>query len=483
MYFGCVNRPLKPVELDAPYKEILLWVRLDHDDYWRFHSWEAPKEMNVPDEPPGSTLSIGFARPRDAARFFSRVLTSPAEVVPPARSLSPGRMDPSPAVDYYWPPTLMEAIAHHDQEMLAHPEQQVPVDRVFILGAGFSASFGYSTARDIVSGALIWAENYCQSHWIQRSCDQVKQYLKHYFPEWRSHPPSLYEFLDTFFPKQDAYAAAAITCSSDPLGLAEQRISWEDDNCESWYEEAQAFPEDDGDVLPAFEGLLATYLIAGLKTGEVLAPWTRSFVKNLRPSDVILTFNWDVIMEALMVNYGVPFCRYDWTPSRVKLIKLHGSADLLGTPNHLMKADAAYNPERFECATKYLWRARTSLDVLARTHPVPLGRMLWPAERYNKAGLLIMPPRYPLGYGFQLIQFNWQKALTALKRAREVYIIGYSLPAADVAFHHLVARISWSREKMVHVWNPDPVVGARATEMFGTHVMFHPQPAAAFQAR
>jgi hypothetical protein len=52
---------------------------------------------------------------------------------------------------------------------------------------------------------------------------------------------------------------------------------------------------------------------------------------------------------------------------------------------------------------------------------------------------------------FELVQFNWRKAKTALERAREIHIIGYSLPDADVAFHNLVAsvRSGWSEAPAV----------------------------------
>ena len=86
---------------------------------------------------------------------------------------------------------------------------------------------------------------------------------------------------------------------------------------------------------------------------------------------------------------------------------------------------------------------------------------------------------------FELVQFNWRKAKTALERAREIHIIGYSLPDADVAFHNLVAsvRSGWSEALTVDVWNPDPMVGTRAHHLFGDRVMFHQVFTAEFQGR
>jgi len=37
--------------------------------------------------------------------------------------------------------------------------------------------------------------------------------------------------------------------------------------------------------------------------------------------------------------------------------------------------------------------ARTNEDVLVRTKPSPFGRELFPAERYNRLSIFIMPPR------------------------------------------------------------------------------------------
>jgi hypothetical protein len=475
-----VNRPLRTVNLAPPFDGVLLWLRLDHDDAWRFHAWESGPETSIPVEAPPTTLSTGFRTPHDAAQFYTQVLTNPAPVVPAPMPRVPGRMPPSPACDYYWPPSLEDAVVDYEQDLVAPISEQIPVDRVFILGAGFSAAFQFTTARDIVAGTLGWAERWLGSNWFARTYRQVADHLDLGFPDWRIHPPDLYGFLDSFFP---AASPPPLASRSDPLTLSVQGLSWERRNSETWFEQAGALPEDDNNVLPAFEALLATYLVAGCLEMDVHKPWALGFARQLRPSDVILTFNWDVIPEALMVKVDMPFCRYDWTSSRLKLVKLHGSADLIGIPNPLMRADMERNPERFECVTECLWRARTNEDVLVRTKPSPFGRELFPAERYNKASIFIMPPRYPLGYGFELVQFNWRKAKTALERAHEIHIIGYSLPDADMAFHSLVARVksTWSAALTVDVWNPDPVVGTRARSLFGERVIFHQAFASDFQ--
>lgn len=153
---------------------------------------------------------------------------------------------------------------------MASPAEQIPIDRVFILGAGFSAAFQFTTARDIVAGTLEWAERWLGSDWFARTYAQVADYLDLRFPDWRVHPPDLYGFLDSLFP---AASTPPDSSRSDPLTLAAQGLSWERRNCETWFEQAGALPEDENNVLPAFEALLATYLVAGRLEMDVHKPW------------------------------------------------------------------------------------------------------------------------------------------------------------------------------------------------------------------
>jgi hypothetical protein len=190
-----------------------------------------------------------------------------------------------------------------------------------------------------------------------------------------------------------------------------------------------------------------------------------------------------VIPEALMTMHNVPFCRYDWTKARAKFVKLHGSIDLLGKPNIVMKGDIQVLPERFEMISTDLWRARTADDALVHTKKFPFGRVMHPSERYNKSPVVIMPPYDPLGYGYRLIQFNWRKAKTALRRTKEVYVIGYSLSEDDEPFRRMMNPIvrSWSPHVTVDVWNPNPEVGERAKKLFGhERVSYHQAKASDF---
>ncbi len=395
-------------------------------------------------------------------------------------------MFPAPSCGYYWPPPLESCIAHLESEIRESERLRVPVGRVLVLGAGFSSAFQFATAKTILGGVMEFAEGWQRTEWYGHRFQQVARWLDEKCPDWRAEPPSLYEFIDQFFDPLAPHLLHDFTDSSDPLKLFCREVSWESENTDSWidYDLHRPRPQD-GRVLRAFEALMATYLFAGRFTREVQMPWALDLFRALRPNDVIITFNWDVIPEALMVTVGTPFCRYDWCSDRVKLVKLHGSVDLLGVPNVAMRGDLAQNPERFECVTDLLWRVRTTESVLPRSATWPFGRSILPWERYNKHPVLIMPPRYSLGYGYRLIQFIWRKARAALERSQEVHIIGYSLSEEDRAFRSLLSQVAdgWNAAVTVDIWNPDPRVGEIGSALIGPRVSFHQTLASSFRFR
>jgi len=152
-------------------------------------------------------------------------------------------------------------------------------------------------------------------------------------------------------------------------------------------------------------------------------------------------------------------------------VKLHGSIDLFGSPNEKMRSHVQDNPKALECLTPFLWRAVTADGNFPRTRAIPFGRELYPSEWYDKGGVLIMPPFFTDGYGYKLIQFNWCKAKVALERAKQVFIIGYSLCQSDKPLCDLLKAVSetWPAEVRVQVWNPDSQVAYRARSVCGTN--------------
>lgn len=476
----------------SPFDCIILAVRLESDG-WRFHWWHPDILHEIPKEPPRATLAISFPTPEAAAAFFTEVLTNPSAVKPDKPKRRRGLMLPAPECDYYWPPPLETCVKKYEADLVAQRERQVPIRRVFVMGAGFSANFQFATSKCLVREVALffdnWVKEWHHSDWFRFHNDRLQFYLDKRFPDWRKNPPLLNDFLFSFLAVDTELKRECLSNfkkSADPLELFSKGISWEANNCCDWITEDSNLPFHERELtfLFSFNVLVATYLLVGRNRDEVETPWAVNLFKTLDVADAIITFNWDVIPEALMMYLGKPFCRYDWTKNRTKIMKLHGSVDLLSDPNVVMRSDLEVNPCRFECITDKLWRVRTAEDVLGRTRPMPFGRCLEPTERYDKYAILVITPYDVEGYGFKLIQFNWRKTRTALERAKEIYVIGYSIPEEDYAFHSLVRSIreKWNGEVTVDVWNRNREVADRANTLFGSdRTVFHEASASEFR--
>lgn len=185
----------------SPVEHVLLYVRSDLEG-WRYDSWKAAIGYVQPQDPPQSTLGLAFPTLESAATFFTSVLTNPQDVMPSTGPPMPGLMPPGPETTYYWPPPLEHCVETYENDLLAQEKDQLPVRRVLILGAGFSADFQFVTSNTIVGTVESFFRNWQPSDWYRDRYRQLTWWLDSRFPNWRNGTPSLYEFLTPFFRNQ-----------------------------------------------------------------------------------------------------------------------------------------------------------------------------------------------------------------------------------------------------------------------------------------
>src|SRR5436305_13782299 len=149
----------------------------------------------------------------------------------------------------------------------------MPIRRALILGAGFSAAFQFATSATVVRGMVEFFENYQPSEWYSSQYETLSTWLDEIFPSWRADSPHLYDFVGRFFPPVEESELSQFSNASVPLVLFGQGISWETENCDSWIRDIRHIPEDSRSILPAFEALMATYLLTGRLTKETSVPW------------------------------------------------------------------------------------------------------------------------------------------------------------------------------------------------------------------
>lgn len=245
-------------------------------------------------------------------------------------------------------------------------------------------------------------------------------------------------------------------------------------------------------------------------------------VDHLQPEDVILTFNWDTLLDRALAErtawhtdwgYGVTpraMFRDGWTPPQRRgeaeanlLIKLHGSTNWLtaysvtdGTGHIVSGQDLdpgafsvfEYAGKPYACFKgRYMGGYQPysygyyppNLDAPGR--PAPEGWVTvkmspnfpWnPKGTASDAGLvsmpLIIPPVKNKSYEFfgTLFKSLWSQAEDALAAADEIIIIGYSFPVTDVQSDQLFRHAFTRRATVPKITIIDPNPAAVAERMW-----------------
>lgn len=240
---------------------------------------------------------------------------------------------------------------------------------------------------------------------------------------------------------------------------------------------------------------------------------------SLRPDDVVVTFNWDTLMDRAMMEvagwslddgYGVKphsVFRDGWNDpenytSSSKLIKLHGSVNWLTAhpiyegdelvfthglpaeslfvydyatqpyPTHAGRYSGGYAP------LTYGYYPPNLTDVPGRSAPEGYmivkaqAQMPWmPEGEAGKDGLpsmpLIIPPVKDKSYQIfgTLFETLWQQASAALQACDEILVIGYSFPRTDLKSLDLFKDAFVQRKSLPHVTIIDPYP-SRPREVF-----------------
>lgn len=193
------------------------------------------------------------------------------------------------------------------------------------------------------------------------------------------------------------------------------------------------------------------------------------------PQDTaILSFNYDVLADRALLK-GARSDDWSWThadgygfqpenqpcpkkPSRVKLLKLHGSMNwYIPTPGRTRavayRADAkVYVPNPPTQHSSPAWKNKQQTLGHSKTSVFPL----------------LVPPVFEKGAQIiGALQSVWDQAAEALRRATVVIVWGYSLPMTDYHAEVLFAQTARKAKYRLFVLNPDRAALAHVTDVCG----------------
>lgn len=188
----------------------------------------------------------------------------------------------------------------------------------------------------------------------------------------------------------------------------------------------------------------------------------------VRPGNVIITTNWDLLVERFAELNEIPLrlttSSNEFTPGAVTLLKLHGSADWCRATD----TTKTYDPAEY-ASLRELRFSRPYQMALPAKKPDELVRIRtkWSSAWSDVKSRAREPWLVTMVSGKQdelgPLEFVWRDAYSALGRARSLEIAGYSLPPDDVEVRTLL-RAGMQRgahQPAVHIRNPSPESHAR----------------------
>jgi hypothetical protein len=312
--------------------------------------------------------------------------------------------------------------------------------RVFVIGAGVSASSGITVADRILREAMIKLV-----HTDYSQADRVHSLLGYLYPNFDAQMrnyPNIEDFLNL-------------------LEMA-RRFNTEEFIASDLWSKGRL------EEVEAITLRAVTDYIWSLMGEKDKQQSIREFVRqNLRVGDTIITFNWDLTIERALEDYpGDPGFLYTYSRHRkgrsFSLLKPHGSIDWFSrrAVRHLVCAEEVGNLDSELCYYPKFDRAKH--PQLAQIPPV------------------IVPPVASKEFKFGYLKRTWRFVFRAVSDATELHIIGYSLPRED-QFARLVLRRAIrnnivkaskrdERPAKVFVVNPDPASEGTFSRLVGRGV-------------
>jgi hypothetical protein len=188
--------------------------------------------------------------------------------------------------------------------------------------------------------------------------------------------------------------------------------------------------------------------------------------RMLSPGNVVVTSNWDLVLERYCALHGVPL-RHSGSgdSTEVAILKLHGSIDwcrIVDTSRALVGDEYSALTERLFGPHTYRTQLPTGAEELVRVRGLESWNDCWRRIKSRTTELHMVTMVRIKSSELGPLQAVWRDAYAAISRARQLEIVGYSMPPDDVEIRTLIrAGIQRGRPGNVVVRNPAPDVHDR----------------------
>ena len=182
------------------------------------------------------------------------------------------------------------------------------------------------------------------------------------------------------------------------------------------------------------------------------------FAEQLHERDIVITFNWDGLLEVALERVGKLYTYNFSDENAIKLCKLHGSVNWrLGQPKNLRGPidTLGWESLRFSegIMTQEIYSTATLLHFSTWRHYSPIGEV----EPF------LVLPGYGKAFDVRSIAVLWYKPEFAFATTHDVYIIGLGLAPDDFFIRSFflsnlpyIKSYSGVEGRRIYIVNPDP---------------------------
>ena len=282
--------------------------------------------------------------------------------------------------------------------------------KVYILGAGFSKAFNLPTANELLKQLVEDCDNIGFVHQINTTCTN-------FFPSFRdafANYPNVEDFFNYYYSLVNYYSLFG-------SGPNDYVVSF----------------------IPEFLFEVSKFLTKRiLSVDSKKEVYIQYFLRGLNPRDVIITFNWDNLIETFLDKYRIPYS-FNYSPNsqEILLLKLHGSIDWVKTKKssgQLLSFLKLYDyKEKGEDWGVYREPSVRHYEVIKEAKEIPF----------------FIPPIAYKDESIKPLASLWEQAYNILRVYKNKIYIGYSLPKEDT-----LARVFFSTYRPFAIMEEDNTV-------------------------
>jgi len=282
--------------------------------------------------------------------------------------------------------------------------------KVYILGAGFSKAFDLPVANELLKQLVKDCDNILFVHKVNSTCTN-------FFPSFRdafANYPNVEDFFNYYYSLVNYYSLFG----PGPNDYVVSFIS------EFLFEVSKFLSK----RIQSIDNKKENYL--------------QYFLKGLNPGDVIITFNWDNLIETFLDKYRIPYS-FNFSPSsqKILLLKLHGSIDWIRTKRsseQLLSFSKLYDyKDKGENWGVYREPGVRHYEVIKELKESPF----------------FIPPIAYKDESIKPLASLWEQAYNILRVYKNKIYIGYSLPKEDT-----MARVLFSTYRPFALMDEDKTI-------------------------